>query len=98
MKFICEKENLMKALNIASKGVSTRTTLPILKGILIKCENNEIRLFSSDLDISIETVVSALVEERGEVVVSAKLFIDIVREMPQGNIVFELREGNTAFF
>jgi len=99
MKFICEKENLNYALNIVSKGVSSRTTLPILKGIMISCTPGEsnVTLYSSDLDISIKTSASAFVEEGGEIVVSAKLFSDIVREMPPGEIVFELREGNKAF-
>jgi DNA polymerase-3 subunit beta len=99
MKFTCEKENLNYALNIVSKGVSSRTTLPILKGIMICCTSgeNNITLYSSDLDISIKTSAPAFVEESGEIVVSAKLFSDIVREMPSGEIVFELREGNNAF-
>jgi DNA polymerase-3 subunit beta len=99
MKFTCEKESLNYALNIVSKGVSSRTTLPILKGIMISSvfgENN-VTLYSSDLDISIKTSAPAFVEESGEVVVSAKLFSDIVREMPSGEIVFELKEGNKAF-
>jgi DNA polymerase-3 subunit beta len=99
MRFTCEKDNLNYALNIVSKGVSSRTTLPILKGIMLRSVQgeNKISLFSSDLDISIETSAPAFVEESGEIVVSAKLFSDIVREMPSGPILFEIRDGNTAY-
>jgi DNA polymerase-3 subunit beta len=99
MKFSCDKENLNYALNIALKGVSSRTTLPILKGIRIRCVtgDNKVSVYSSDLDISIETSSPAFVEEGGEIVVSAKLFTDIVRGMPQGQIVFELKEGDKVF-
>jgi DNA polymerase-3 subunit beta len=99
MKFTCEKENLNYSLNIVSRGVSSRTTLPILKGIKINCAEgeNKISLFSSDLDISIETLSPAFVEESGEIVVSAKLFSDIVREMPEGRITFELKDANKVF-
>jgi DNA polymerase-3 subunit beta len=96
MKFTCEKESFNYSLNIVSKGVSSRTTLPILKGIKIRCVEgeNKVTFFSSDLDISVETSAPAFVEKGGETVVSAKLFSDIVREMPPGQISFELIEGD----
>ena len=55
MKFICSQPALSKALNIVSKAVSTRTTIPILKGILLTVKNNELILTASDLELSIET-------------------------------------------
>jgi DNA polymerase-3 subunit beta len=99
MKFTCEKENLNYSLNIALRGVSSRTTLPILKGIKISCVAGEskVSLCSSDLDISIETSSPAFVEEGGEIVVSAKLFTDIIRGMPSGQITFKLEEGDKVF-
>jgi DNA polymerase-3 subunit beta len=98
MKFTCEKENFNYALNIVSRGVSSRTTLPILKGVKVRCVEgeNKVSFFSSDLDICIVTSAPAMVEVGGEVVVAAKLFFDIVREMPSGQIVFELDEEGKA--
>jgi DNA polymerase-3 subunit beta len=98
MKFTCDKDSFNYSLNIASKGVSQRTTLPILKGIKIRCVDgdNKVTFFSSDLDISVETSAPAFVESGGETVVSAKLFSDIVREMPPGQIVFEVIEDGKA--
>jgi DNA polymerase-3 subunit beta len=98
MKFTCDKDSFNYSLNIVSKGVSPRTTLPILKGIKVRCVegDNKVTFFSSDLDISVETSAPAFVEKGGETVVSAKLFSDIVREMPSGQIVFELIEGGKA--
>lgn len=96
MKFICEQQAFVKSLNIVSKAVTSRTTIPILKGILISCETeDEIKLSSSDLEISIETTLNAKVEEKGSTVVSAKLLNDIVRKLPQGDIhVDTSEEGN----
>jgi DNA polymerase-3 subunit beta len=98
MKFICDQEALVKALNIVSKGVSSRTTLPILKGILITCDEQtkKITFSASDLDISIETSMAAIVEEAGSIVVSAKLFTNIVRKLPPGDVVFLLKEGDVV--
>jgi DNA polymerase-3 subunit beta len=94
MKFICDQEDLARALNIVSKAVSSRTTLPILKGIMISCEAKKkcVVLSASDLDISIETKKEALIEEEGSIVVSAKLFTDIVRKLPPGEIFFRVGE------
>ena len=55
MKFSCSQQTLSKALNIVSKAVTIRTTIPILKGILLKVDENGILTMSaSDLDLSIE--------------------------------------------
>ena len=51
MKFTCFKKDISKALNIVSKAVTTRTTMPILKGILLKVEDNTLTLTTYDLDI-----------------------------------------------
>lgn len=90
MKFYCEQAELLKALNIVSKGVSARTTLPILKGIKMECsvEAGNVTLTASDLELYIETKISARCEESGEIVVSAKLFADIVRKLKKGEVCF----------
>ena len=43
MKFICEREKLLKAINSVVKGASSKTTMPILEGILIQTNDNEIK-------------------------------------------------------
>ena len=82
MKFRCKQQILAKAVNIVSKAVSLRTTIPILKGILIKAENGKIRMYASNLDIAISDTIEADVEEEGSIVVTAKLFGNIIRKMP----------------
>lgn len=97
MKFICSQPALSKSLNIVSKAVSTRTTIPILKGILLTVKNNELILTASDLDLSIETRMEVSSGEEGAVVVSAKLFGDIIRRLPNAPIKAELDEKNNLF-
>jgi len=98
MKFICAQQTLSKALNTVSKAVTSRTTIPILKGILIKAEKSgKLVLSASDLDISIEkTITDVNVEEEGSVVISAKLFTDIVRKMPSEDIFVEQGDNNSV--
>ena len=93
MKFICSQQVLSKALNTVSKAVSTRTTIPILKGILIETrEDGKIRLAASDLDLSVEKITDAEVMESGSVVVLSRLFSDIIRKLPNEDITIESSE------
>ena len=89
MKFSCNQQILAKTLNTVSKAVTVRTTIPILKGILIEAKNGRITFSASDLDMSIEKTVDAVIEEEGSFVVSAKLFSDIVRKLPGETIMIE---------
>ena len=97
MKIICKQEKLIKALNIVSKAVSTTSTIGITKGIHIKTEGDmQISLSATDIQISITTAIEAIVEEKGGVVVSARLFIDLIRKMPPGDIVITTDEKNVV--
>lgn len=92
MKFTCSQSALSKALNTVSKAVSTRTTIPILKGILLSVKNGKLTLTASDLDLSIETTLDVSGSEDGEIVVSAKLFSEIIRKLPNALIKVEKDE------
>ena len=98
MKFKCSQQSLSKALNIVSKAVTARTTIPILKGILLNVtKDGKLVLSASDLDLSIEkTIKDVEVEEEGSVVVLAKLFTDIIRKLPSEDILIELSENKNV--
>ena len=88
MKFTCEQKTLSKALTIVSKAVSTRSTMPILKGILLTAyPDGRLKLSASDTDITIQDTIAVNVAEPGSVVVMAKLFSDIVRKLPASEVV-----------
>ena len=95
MKFTCSQQQLSRAINTVSKAVTARTTIPILKGILIKVTKDGILYLSaSDLDLSIEKKINVHTEEEGSVVVLSKLFGDIIRKLPNENIEIEKIEEN----
>ena len=97
MKFTCNQQTLAKALNTVSKAVSNRTTIPILKGIMIKAmEDGTIILSASDLEISIKKEIKADVQEPGSLVVMAKLFGDIIRKLPNEDITISDSETGTV--
>lgn len=93
MRFTCSQGALTRALNTVSKAVSVRTTIPILKGILLSLKDNELTLTASDMDLSIETKIEVQAQEEGSCVVSAKLFSEIIRKLPNTIISLEKEEG-----
>lgn len=93
MKFKVEQKDLAKHISIAQKGISTRSTLQILDGILIEAENDKIKLTATDLEISIETFVEANVESPGKIVLNSKIFGDIVKKLPNDIIDFTVKDN-----
>jgi DNA polymerase-3 subunit beta len=97
MKFSCNQQALAKALNTVSKAVSSKTTINILKGVLLKASaDGKLKLSASDLDISIEKTIDANVEEEGLIVVSAKLFTEIIRKLPNDEVYIEVKENGNV--
>lgn len=95
MKIICSKEKLAEGINIVQRAVSTRTTLPILEGILIEADE-KVKLTGNDLEIGIECYVEADVREKGSIVLDSRMFGDIVRRMPDAEILIEVKENDTV--
>ena len=89
MKLICSKTNLQKGVNIVSKAVPTRTTMAILECILIDASTNEIKLTANDMELGIETKIEGEIIERGIIALDAKIFSEIVRKLPDSEVVIE---------
>ena len=94
MKVICEKEKILKGINSVINGVASKTTMPVLEGILIQTNDNEIKLTSYDLEIGIEYVLEAKIEEQGNTVVNATMFSEIIKRLPATEIKITLNENN----
>lgn len=105
MKISVARGELLEALSIAGKGLSSRTTLPILSGILLDAHDGELTLQSTDLEVSIRDVVGANVEKDGQTVVPGRLITDIVRSLPEAAVTIdatahdhaEIRCGQSSF-
>ena len=94
MRFICDKTNMLKAINSVVKGVSSKTTMPILEGILIKTNDNQIQLTTYDLELGIEYVIDCEVIEQGSTVVAATVFSEIIKRLPDTDITIYIDEKN----
>jgi DNA polymerase-3 subunit beta len=95
MKVSIARSELLDALSVVGKGMSARSTLPILSGVLLTATDGEIQLQSTDLEISIRTTAPALLAQEGQIVLPGKLLTDIVRNLPEAAVTIET-DGETA--
>ena len=89
MKIICTKSNLVKGVNIVSKAVPSKTTMPILECILVDATTDIIKFTANDMELGIETVVEGTIVKKGVVAIDAKIFSEIVRKLPDNEVVIE---------
>ena len=96
MRVICEKEKILKGISSVINGVASKTTMPILEGILIQTNDNELKLTSYDLEIGIEYILEANVEEQGNTVVNATMFSEIIKRLPSTEIKLTIIKTKTS--
>src|ERR671917_599186 len=89
MRAVCNTEAFSKKLALVSRGVSARSTIQLLGGILLEADEGLVRLSATDMEISVQTSSPAEVEEEGRVVIPARIFNDIVRSLPEGRFSLE---------
>ena len=87
MKFSCEKALLQNAINVASRAVAPKSSIPALEGLLLHADS-ELTVSGYDMKTGIRTRVSADVTEGGDIVLNARLFGDIIRRMPDDVVTF----------
>lgn len=94
MKMMCQRQKLNEAVLNIQRAVSTKSSVPALEGILLKAKENEITLCGYDLELGITTKIEAEVEEPGNIVLSARLFGDIVRRLPGESVYLSVDSKN----
>lgn len=95
MRVVCNTEIFSRKLAQVSRGVSTRSTIQLLGGILVEAGSEAVKLSATDMEISVRTSSPAEVEEDGKVVIPARIFNDIVRSLPSGQLTLEY-DGSTG--
>lgn len=93
MKIICTKSNMVKGVGIVSKAVPGKTTMPILECILIDATTDIIKLTANDMELGIETIIDGQIIEKGMIALDAKIFSEIVRKLPDNEIIIETDEN-----
>lgn len=89
MKIVCNKSDLVKGVNIVSKAVPGKTTMPILECILIDATTDIIKLTANDMELGIQTEIAGEIIDRGMIAIDAKIFSEIVRKLPDNEVSIE---------
>ncbi len=89
MKFNINREVLADALQTVVGPTMTKQNLPILNSVLLDISKNNLKLITTDLDITIISIIPANIITPGRVSVPMKRFLSIVREMPPEEITIE---------
>lgn len=89
MKFICSKTNLLNGVQIVSKAVHNKTSMSILECILVDTTKGNITLTANDMELAIETIIEGDIITKGIIALDAKIFLEIVRKLPDNNITIE---------
>ena len=90
MKIRIAKDNLLKAIQIVSRAVPSKTTMSILQCIMINASGTEIALIANDTELGIQTVAQGIILERGMIAVDAQIFSNIIRKLPDDALRREL--------
>ena len=103
MKFTINRVSFINELNNVLRAISSKTTIPILTGIKMVVEDNQIVLTGSNADITIQTTIAVddgeaalTIEEPGAIVLPARFFSEIVKKLPDKEATIEVRDGFQA--
>src|SRR2546423_2537071 len=91
MKVVVQREELTQKLGVVSRAVSTRASVQILSGVLLRAEAGRLHLAATDMELSLRSSLEAQVEGEGAVVVPGRLLVELVRLVPDSEVTFEPR-------
>ncbi len=93
MKLVVSKQDISKIMQISQNIVEKKSTMPILQNALLEANGNMLTISSSDMQITIIAKISANVITEGKTTINANLFANMVRELPDEDVLLEVEEG-----
>jgi DNA polymerase-3 subunit beta len=96
LRITASKDELVQALGVVSRAVSTRTSVQILSGILLEPQGGELRLAATDMELSLRANVQAQIEGDGAIVLPGKTLADIARLLPSDEVAIEHKPSESV--
>ncbi|MDR3086177.1 MAG: DNA polymerase III subunit beta [Christensenellaceae bacterium] len=96
MHFICQRDELLSALNAALRAIPSRSPMQILENLYIRADSDGLSLTGSDLNFGVEARFSGTIETEGEILLPGRLFGEIVRKLPAGEVSLQVNDRFTA--
>jgi DNA polymerase III subunit beta len=91
VKVTCSKDELTRALSVVGRAVSSRATVQVLGGVLVRAGDGQVELAATDMELSLRLAAAAQVEGEGAVVAPGRLLVDLARLLPDSEVVLEHR-------
>ena len=91
MKISVARDELVAKLGVVSRAVSTRGTVQVLSGILLRAEGDVLTLAATDMELSLRTTLDAQVDGDGAVVIPGKPLVELARLLPESDVTIEYR-------
>lgn len=88
-----DRDELADGFARANRGVGSRTSMPILQGVLCEASAGQLTITGSSLDVTVRVTVQVSVHSEGRCVVPSKLITDVLRKMPEGAITISSEDG-----
>jgi DNA polymerase-3 subunit beta len=95
MRVVAQKADLVEALSIVNRAISSRSSLQVLSGVLLEAKEDTVTLSGTDMEISIKAPLVSRVEEPGAVVLPARIVTDIAKNLPTHEVTIEQRLGES---
>jgi DNA polymerase III subunit beta len=96
LRITVSKDELVSALGVVARAVSTRTSVQILSGILLEAQGDELRLAATDMELSLRATATAQLEGDGAIVLPGKTFADIARLLPGDDVAIEHKPAESV--
>src|SRR3989304_8099436 len=90
----CTRAALLKGVQLAGRAISTRTTMPILGYLLLETMKNGLKLTATDLELAVQVEIDAEVKQGGQMTLPARIFAEIVGNLPEATV--ELKSAETG--
>jgi len=84
MKFVCERNILLKEIAMAQEIIASKNVISILSNIYLEAENDSLTIKATDLKVNFETKVPVTVIEPGPATVFGDKFLGILGSFPEG--------------
>ena len=104
MKFTIKREELLKALNIASRAVSSKVAVPVLKNLKLELDEKGLSIMGSDYDITIKTVIPYSIGDteiirnykEGAALIGSRFITEITRKLESEEVTFDVIDTTIA--
>jgi len=96
LRITVSKDELVQALGVVSRAVSTRTSVQILSGILLEASSSDLRVAATDMELSLRATVAAQIDGDGSLVLPGKTLVDIARLLPSDEVTIEHKPSESV--